>query len=54
MSFIFMDSLRIREAWQKFSEKMRALRARQLELLQRFSKKQEEARIEKLRKEIKG
>jgi hypothetical protein len=48
-----MDPLRARQAWQKFSEKMRALRARQREILRNFSKKQEEQRIEKIRKELK-
>jgi hypothetical protein len=48
-----MDGKRAENAWGRFKEKMAALRRKQREILERFSKKAEEEQIRKLRDQLK-
>jgi len=48
-----MDAEKLKVAWGKFQETMQKLRARQLDVLRRFSKKAEEEEIRKIQDSLK-
>jgi predicted nucleotide-binding protein (sugar kinase/HSP70/actin superfamily) len=48
-----MNGEQLKSAWERFQEKMKSLRQKQKEILERFSKRGEEAKLNELRDQLK-